>query len=272
MQAINGENSFSSISGGYTAANLGSSAEAYLANTRSGTAPTWTQGTSPAHGAASALALTEDAGKLPFLDPGAWQAENRTGVDGDSCYNQGNINISGGYLNMLTTLQNTNCESIDCAYATKSYRSSSISTRNLRFTYGTVEFVAKIGGGNSTGAWPVLEMFNACSQLTYPYGTDSNCTNTEEIDITEINGSNFDRINQQIHLSDGGHNDQCTPSVRDASQNFHDYKLTWSAGSLIWQIDGKTTCTIKASYLPGDAMAFFIDMNAGSKAVCAKRQ
>ena len=263
VQGINGQNLVSSVKGGYMATSSGRSAATYLANTTTGTAPTWMQSSSPAHAAVSGISFAEAAGVVTALDL-AWQAANRTGIDGDSCYEQGNVVVSGGYLQLLTTLQNTNCESIDYEYATQTYRSSSVSMRNLSFTYGTVEFRAKLGGGNRTGAWPVFEMFNACSLISYPYGTDNNCVNTEEIDITEINRSNFLNINQQIHLSSGSHDDGCSPKVSDASQNFHVYDLIWSPGSLIWKVDGVTTCTITKSYVPSDAMYFFIDMNAGS--------
>lgn len=262
VQGINGENTIASINSGYTILKNGSSAAAYLSNTTSGTAPIWVS-SSGAHGAVSGIAFTEATGVVPGLST-AWQAANRTGVDGNSCYEQGNVFVSGGYLLMLTTRQNTDCESIDYAYGLKAYRSSSISLRTIRFTYGTVEFRARLGGGNSTGAWPVFEMFNACSQISYAYGTDNNCGSTEEIDITEINGSNFLKINQQIHLSNGNHNDGCSASVTDASRIFHTYDLIWSPGSLIWKIDGRTTCTITRSYVPSDAMYFFIDMNAGA--------
>ena len=263
VQAINGQNPLASINGRYIATSSQNSATAYLANTTAGAAPAWTQSRAPAHAAVSAISFTEAAGVVSGLNV-AWQAANRTDLGGNSCYAQSNVSVSGGYLQLLTTLQDTNCESIDYEYTSHLYHSSSVSMRSLSFTYGTVEFRAKLGGGNRTGAWPVFEMFNACSMISYPYGTDNNCVKAEEIDITEINGSNFQNINQQIHLSSGSHNDGCGARISDASQNFHVYDLIWSPGSLVWKIDGATTCTIKKSYVPSDAMYFFIDINVGS--------
>jgi beta-glucanase (GH16 family) len=50
------------------------------------------------------------------------------------------------------------------------------------------------------------------------------------------------QINQQVHLTGSG-DPSCEVTLSDATTNFHTYSLIWSVNSLVWQIDGVTTCT-----------------------------
>ena len=119
----------------------------------------------------------------------------------------------------------------------------------FEFLYGTLEFRAKFGGGADTGSWPLVWMEDASCQASDPTGTDDPCDG-QEIDIAEILNSDFTHVNQEIHIDDFAHNDGCTASATDVSQNFHVYQLIWSAGSLVFKIDGATTCTINRNYIP----------------------
>jgi beta-glucanase (GH16 family) len=84
------------------------------------------------------------------------------------------------------------------------------------------------------------------------------CPGAGEIDIAEIFG-NHTTVNQQIHVD--GHHDQCQPVV-DSSQ-YHTYQFIWQPGSLVWKIDGNTTCTITGSYVPSNPMFLIINVAIG---------
>lgn len=125
--------------------------------------------------------------------------------------------------------------------------------RSFNFLYGTLEVRAKFGGGASTGSWPIVWMEDASCQASDPTGTDDRC-NGQEIDVAEILNSDFTHVNQQIHVDNYKRHDGCTASTTDTSQNFHVYQLVWSAGSLVFKIDGATTCTINRTYVPNAPM------------------
>jgi len=53
-------------------------------------------------------------------------------------------------------------------------------------------------------------------------------------------------------------NGTCQANVSDASQNFHTYELDWTAGSIVWKVDGTTTCTLTHD-LPSSPLFVIID-------------
>lgn len=186
---------------------------------------------------------------------GQWIAFNRAGAPNSNlqCFTPGNVNVADGNLIISTTTHTASCSSIDLPSASYNYTSGFVSMRSFNFLYGTVEFRAKFGGGAGSGAWPVVWMADASCQASDPTGTDERC-NGQEIDIAEILNSDFTHVNQQIHVNNFAHNDGCKAFASDTSQNFHVYQLIWSAGSLVFKIDGTTTCTITRSYVPNAAM------------------
>jgi len=196
---------------------------------------------------------------------GQWVAFNRAGA-GDSdlqCFTPSNVRVSHGSLVIETKIQAAACSSFDLAPAPRKYTSGFVAMRKFNFLYGTVEFRARFGGGFRTGAWPAVWMEDLSCQASDPDGTDDNC-NQQEIDIAEILKSDFTHINQQIHVDNFTHNEGCTASVTDTSLNFHVYQLIWSPASLVFTIDGRTTCTI-TSHVPNGAMYVKIDVNAGKE-------
>ncbi len=194
-----------------------------------------------------------------------WITFNRAGAPNSNlqCFTPNNVSVSGGNLVITTKSETATCSSFDLPSATYHYTSGFVSMRDFSFLYGTVEFRAKFGGGTSTGAWPVVWMEDASCQASDPTGTDDSC-NGQEIDLAEILDSDFTRVNQQIHVNNYTHSDGCKAFATDTSQNFHVYQLVWSAGSLIFKIDGTTTCTITQSYVPNAAMYVKIDNFVGS--------
>lgn len=262
FQAIHATHTATSIGGGFTQtsdANL-----AYLNNTTTGTAPSWGLG-SASTGAVLGIGFAEYIPITGGLST-QWITYLRAPSDGSTeCFTAPNVSISSGFQGKSQT-QSLTCADIDVVPTGYSYSSYHVGMRSFSFLYGTVEFRAKFGGGASSGSWPVIWMLDSSCQPSDPTGTDSNCTDGQggenEVDITEILNSTFTSINQQIHIG-GTHNDQCTASVTDASANYHTYDLVWSAGSLIWKIDGTTTCTITQSYVPSRPLYLKMTGNLG---------
>jgi len=196
-----------------------------------------------------------------------WIAFNRAGAPSSNlqCFTPNNVSVSGSNLVITTQLQSATCSSFDLSTATFNYTSGYVSMRNFNFLYGTVEFRAQFGGGANSGAWPAVWMEDVSCQASDPTGTDNSC-NGQEIDVAEILHSDFSHVNQQIHVNNFNNNDGCTAAATDTSQNFHVYQMVWSPGSLVWKIDGTTTCTITQSYVPNAAMYLKIDMFMGGSA------
>jgi len=196
---------------------------------------------------------------------GQWIAFDRAGAPESDlqCFTPRNVMVSGGNLLITTKSETASCASFDLPYKTYHYTSGYVAMRTFNFLYGTVEFRAKFGGGPGTGAWPTVWMADASCQASDPTGTDDKC-NGQEIDIAEILNSDPTHVNQEIHVDNFTHNDGCKPFATDTSQSFHVYQLVWSAGSLVFRIDGTTTCTITQRYVPNTAMYLKIDMYVGS--------
>jgi hypothetical protein len=262
LQAIRAAHSVTAVGGGYAISGSGP-AIAYLSNTTSGTAPAWTQSAlGPA--AVFAIAFAEYIPVTGGLSP-QWIIYNRAGYSdaNQQCAVPADVSVaSSGSLNITSRQQSHTCASIDLPPTSYSYTSGMIAMRSFNFLYGTIEFRAKFSGGNATGSWPIVLMYDAVCQESDPTGTDNNCDG-QEVDIAEFLNSRFTAVNEQIHVSGGRHNDQCLPAVTDASQHYHTYDLVWSTGSLVFSIDGTTTCTIRQAYVPNAPMYLKIDQFVG---------
>jgi hypothetical protein len=212
-----------------------------------------------------ALGGTGTAYATPSLNTN-WIALNRAGAgeSNNQCYIPSNAEVNNA-LFLHTYLQPATCTSFDEPTSTRrySYSSTNVAMRTFNFLYGTVEWRGKFGGGADSGLWGIVWMLDASCQPSDPTGTDNSCSG-QEIDLTEILHSDFRHINQQIHLNNQTHNDACTATVTDASQNYHTYDLVWSAGSLIWKVDGTVTCTVRQSYVPNAPMYLKLTNIVGS--------
>jgi beta-glucanase (GH16 family) len=199
-----------------------------------------------------------------------WTLFNRAGAPeaASQCFTPTNVSLSGGFLILTALVQSASCVSIDLPYQAFPYTSAFVAMRTFNFLYGYIEFRAKFGPCNGgacggSGSWPAVWMNDVSCQASDPTGTDNSC-NEQEIDLAEFLSANFTTVNQQIHTPQfGGHNDGCGPSLTDASLNYHVYDVVWSAGSLVWSIDGTTTCTITASYVPNTAEYIKADIFIG---------
>jgi hypothetical protein len=149
-----------------------------------------------------------------------------------------------------------------------------VQERATAFTYGTVVVRASLAGPGSA-MWPAIWLLGASCQSssTAPYtflsgtsGTntgfycpwDSDAADAAEIDIAEGYGGS---LNEQLH-SNGSNAPQCQPPISYANTT-HTYELDWSAGSLVWKVDGTTECSTTTN-VPSHPMFLIID-----SAVCS---
>lgn len=194
----------------------------------------------------------------------AWIVFSRAGAPNSNlqCFAPNNVSVSDGNLVIITRPEASTCRSFDLPTATYNYTSGFVSMRRFNFLYGIVEFRAKFGGGADTGSWPIVWMEDASCQASDPTGTDDNC-NGQEIDIAEILRSDFTAVNQEMHVDNYAHNDGCTAHTSDTSRNFHTYDLVWAPGTLVFKIDGTSTCTLKKRYVPNAPMYLKVDNFVG---------
>ena len=194
-----------------------------------------------------------------------WIAFNRAGAPNSNlqCFSPANVAVSGGFLAITTRVETAWCASSDLPRAAFPYTSGYVSMRRFSFLYGVLEFRAKFGGGNGSGAWPAVWMADVSCQASDPTGTDDNC-NGQEIDVAEILQSDFSHVNQQIHVDNFKYNDGCKAPASDTSRVFHVYQLVWAPGFLSFKIDGATTCTVVKPYVPSAPMYVKIETFVGS--------
>jgi len=178
----------------------------------------------------------------------------------EECYQPSQITVGGGHLTETAIAQ-----SVTCNGHALHYKSGAVVWASpLTFLYGTVEFKAKFAG--CIGCWPAVWLLGYLCQPSAPTIYNANTCDwpnpgADEIDITEILHSNFTSVNQQIHTA--SHNNGCSPSTADVSQNYHTYDLEWSTGLLKWYIDGELTCTIKQRYVPEHQMYLIMNLAVG---------
>ena len=149
------------------------------------------------------------------------------------------------------------------------YNSGAIAETNA-FTYGTVDVKAEMAGpaGAEGTTWWAIWLLGASCQ---PYlfngtGTGYNCpwssdaSDAAEIDIAEGAGGQVN-VGENVYNNSGGANDACTSgTITNTASNFHNYDVVWTAGSLVFKIDGvtQTSCDV-TSGVPSHPMFLIID-------------
>jgi len=196
-----------------------------------------------------------------------WTALSRHGDYGNDelqCYVPAAVSLSGGGLAIESQAATQTCGDSTHAPSTWAYTSGMVQWTRFSFTYGTVEFKAKMPGGQ--GTWPAIWLLGANCQASNVLTADNVGTcdwpnpGSEEIDITEIVNSDHVHVNQALHS--GATNTNCTATTTDVTQNVHVYRLVWTAGSLVWTIDGAETCTF-SSGVPSTPMFVVLDTALG---------
>ncbi len=178
----------------------------------------------------------------------------------EQCYQPSQVTVDSGYLKETAVARAVTCNGHTLPYTSGAV----VWAPPLTFLYGTVEFKAKFAG--CTGCWPAVWLLGylcqpAAATIYNAHTCDWANPGADEIDILEILHSNFTSVNQQIHTD--GHNNGCSPSTTDVSQNYHTYDLQWSDGLLKWYIDGELTCTISQSYVPNHQMYLIMNLALG---------
>jgi beta-glucanase (GH16 family) len=191
------------------------------------------------------------------LDP-AWVALRRDGDQSNTelqFYVTENVALDGAsHLVLTTTNQSITAPTYDDgnpptylgANVTRAYRSAAVQWRSVKFTYGTVQVSAQAPPGSNL--WAAIWMLGADCETTTPLNPDSveacNWPNTgsEEIDIAEWIYADANHYNAGTFYG-GGSFGPTNIATANAATQFHTYEVAWSAGSLIWRLDGAQVAT-----------------------------
>ena len=133
-----------------------------------------------------------------------------------------NAVVEGGYLKIKAQRE---------SYSGSSWTSARLKTLGkFAFTYGTVIARAKMPAG--FGTWPAIWMLGA----DYPTVGWPNCG---EIDIAEHIGREKDKIFSALHYPgrNGGNAVTASKIITNATTQFHEYKMEWSATALKFYVD-----------------------------------
>lgn len=116
------------------------------------------------------------------------------------------------------------------------YQSAKINTRGKKhFQYGKFVIRAKMPKGK--GSWPAIWFLgiNKENHVRWPL--------CGEIDLVEFAGNRFGTVSSAIHTESYNHRIGTQKGKRiellDASENFHDYELTWTEKELLFSVDGR---------------------------------
>jgi beta-glucanase (GH16 family) len=197
----------------------------------------------------------------------SWVALDRHGDYSNAevaCYTPANVSVTGGNLEILSRVEAKTCGDAVHAAASWNYTSGMVQWSAFKFTYGTVEIRAKMAGGQ--GTWPALWLLGSDCQASNVGSADNTGTcnwpqpGSDEIDITEIKLGALTTVHQNV-ISGSSTFYSCTPTTSDVSANWHVYQLVWTPTSLVWKIDGATTCTKSSPGVPIPSHPMFLMIN-----------
>jgi beta-glucanase (GH16 family) len=223
----------------------------------------------------STLVFDEEFTGSPALQQ--WTILDRAGDHSnleEECYKPTNVTVSPGLLTLTDRALNG---TIVCGYPgysdSFSYTSAMVQTTGFNFTYGTVEFSAKMPTGG--GQWPGLWLLGANCQSVNPTTPDNSgacqwpVPGSDEIDVFEGKGSDTTLGYFNLHTGDSANNDNhwqgCNDvalSPIDTHSGFHVYRLDWRQGSLDWYVDGTHFCHID-QYVPATPMFLIMNVALG---------
>jgi beta-glucanase (GH16 family) len=218
--------------------------------------------------------LVAPAGVLTALDPTATRSHRQSGLDTTKwvavdnqwinkpnndqiCNLSSAVSVSGGILTLTARRQTVTCKGgIDYGPASKDWTGGTVYARSFHFLYGSIEARIKSAGvGVHSGL--LWTMGSGCQAIMYQHSYWCNHTwpnPNNEIDIAEMKpGVSHDLTTVYQNFLDDGHTwHNGSGSTTDVSQNWHVYRLEWSASSLVFKIDGVATTTFKTNipYVP----------------------
>jgi hypothetical protein len=186
------------------------------------------------------------------IDTVKWSVINRVEdlLNGEiGCDEPANITLNAGNLEGVSQHLSSphSCGDAYTAPANKNYSSWMIQQRKGPFIYpaggeAIIDIRWKPGGG--TGLWPAFWMLGRAYQANQPDTANiptQDWPNGEwcEIDIAEFMGGSRTTVNCQIH--NGASNPGGSQSLSfNASSQFAVYRLRWSSGSAIWQVNDES--------------------------------
>lgn len=133
-----------------------------------------------------------------------------------------NVSVQGGNLKITAKAQ---------ALGGSNYTSARLVSENkFEFTYGKIEFRAKLPTGG--GTWPALWLLGQ----NYATNTWPACG---EIDVMEHRGNTPNVIHGTLHYpgNSGGNGNSNTTTILNASTEFHIYKAIWTPSSIRFYVD-----------------------------------
>ncbi len=133
-----------------------------------------------------------------------------------------NVIVQNGVLKITAKKEN---------YMGSAYTSTRLLSQNkFAFTYGRVEVRAKIPAG--VGTWPAIWMLGSnIASVGWPA--------CGELDIMEHRGSELNKIFGTLHYPgrSGGNADGNTKVISNATTEFHNYSMDWSATAIKIYVD-----------------------------------
>jgi beta-glucanase (GH16 family) len=190
---------------------------------------------------ASAQVTSRHAAQWVAVD-NAWIDENKDEV----CNLATSVTVAGGLLTLTARHQTVNCAGgVNYGPAVKYWTGGTVYTKSFNFLYGSIEARIKSAGyGVHSGL--LWMMGSGCQPIMYQHSRWCNRRPEDnEVDIAEIKpgtSHNLTTVYQNLFAD----NDKLlagSGSTTDVSQNWHVYRLEWSASSLVFKIDGVTTTT-----------------------------
>jgi beta-glucanase (GH16 family) len=158
------------------------------------------------------------------------------GIAPSGCTNHGNpeqqwylpeqVSTGGGALRLTARRAATQGVDRDGNPVTFPYRSGIVtSARRFSFTYGYVEFRARIPKGQAM--WPALWLLPA--DYSWP----------PEIDLMEGAGGNTSKVSVTFHGADGRAPQRIVQANGvDFATGWHTFAVDWSPAALTWYVDG----------------------------------
>lgn len=208
------------------------------------------------------------------VDTTQWSVlDNTAGNDNGTfqCDHAANVTETGGNLVETATTGTNTClgqsggtGGISCPVGTTpvtctaTLADGETSARDFAFKYGTVVWNGEAQGGG--GTWPAFWLLGSnCQHPAYlvagadPPTCNWHSVGSEEVDVAEWPTGVRTTTSQTVFAA-GGVFGPCTPSITDASTHFHVYELDWTASSMVWKIDGTTTCTAPGADVPSSLL------------------
>lgn len=207
-----------------------------------------------------------------------WTVINRLGDQSNSeleCFIPGNVAVNAGMLEITASHgSSATCTDFNINGTIRNslntpWYSGAIQTSSFTFTFGDVQFRAKVTGA---GSWPgSLWLLGSNCQASNLKSADnigtcvwnSDTQSSGELDIAEMKtGSQCCTTVSQNNCTDTVDTSGTCPfsgstTVTNYTSNFHVYELIWTNTSLTWKVDGTTTNST-TSNVPQHPMFMYI--------------